>query len=471
MNARMAILATVAAGCMALSAAATAATSGQTIAELNTERTATGLPAGITENPVWSTDCAEHDRYMALNHTLTHTEVPGRPGYTSGGAFAGANAVLVQGASWDAGNPYAAAPLHLDQLFAPRLAVTGSADADGFSCTITFPGYTRPAPSGLTVYTVPGNGTTVPPSELASEQPWTPGELAGIPHPERTGPYLTVFVDAPGQSATDNPAMLSDASVTGPSGPVAVKTVDGFTPVPSGPDPELYPYIAPGGFIIPVAPLLAGTSYHAHVLVGFAGAQTPYDWSFTTTGNDPQSALSAHGEELSFRSRSPAPIQITVVRANGNRGPSFTMTPRHHARLHLVPGSWEVCGHQPPTNSYASYDYCVQILVTGSPFLRFGPTRVGGGRLQFPLRYSAVLRGRRATLTVIPVSVSCNPRPCRTTSGRSRSRSIVLTMRALSLPLPAPHEGVELMLATSAFQLGDAPWTAARATSRPYVMM
>ncbi len=457
---------------LALTATAAAATPQQTIAELNAERAANQLPAGITENPAWSTDCAEHDRYMALNHTLTHVEDPTAPGYTKGGAFAGPNAVLIQSASWDNGDPYRSAPLHLDQLLAPRLAVTGAADVDGYSCTITFPGYIRPAPAALTIYTVPGNGTMTAPSELASEQPWTPGDLVGLSQPQRTGPYLTVLVDAPGQSPIDNPATLSNATVTGPSGQsVAVKTVDGNTPVPSGSEPELYPYISPGGFIIPVAPLLAGTTYHAQVDVTFDGTTTPYDWSFTTRGNDPQSALTANGDELSFTSRSPAPIHVTVIRANGKHAPAVTIPPRHNAHLKLDPGSWQVCGHQPATNAYAGYDYCLQILVTGYPSLRFGLPRVVGSKLEFPIRYSPVLRGRRASLTVTPLSRSCSRGSCRTTSGRPRSRSVVLTSKMISLPLPAKGQGVELALSTTAFQLADAPWTAARATSRPFVLM
>src|SRR5437764_4336928 len=98
---------------------------------------------------------------MALNRSLTHFETPGQPGYTSGGDYAGRNSVLAQGADWSVGDPYEAAPLHLDQLLAPRLRVLGSADVDGFSCTTTFPGWTRPDPRALTVYSYPGAGGSI----------------------------------------------------------------------------------------------------------------------------------------------------------------------------------------------------------------------------------------------------------------------------------------------------------------------
>jgi hypothetical protein len=466
---RALIVAVVLLACTAATATASAATAQQTIAELNAERSANGIPAGITENPTWSDDCAAHDNYMALNHTLTHTEAPGKPGYTSGGAFAGANAVLIEGASWDTGDPYESAPLHLDQLLAPRLAVTGSADAHGFSCTITFPGLTRPDPPALTVYTDPGNGTTTTPSEVAREEPFTPGDLVGLPQPAVTGPYLTVLVDAPGQSPIDDPATLSDATVTGPKGPVAVKTVDGDTPVPSGGVQTLAAYIPPGGFIIPVSPLLAASTYHARVAVTFAGVATPYSWTFTTLGADPESALTVHGEELTFSSISPQPIKVTLTRANGRHAPSFKLAPRHHITLQLDPGSWEACGHQAATSAFAAYAHCLEILVTGIPSLHFGSPRVLGTRVLFPIRYSTILRGRHATLTVTPLSLTCGGGACMTKRGRPSSRVILLPAKSLSLPLPAAGEGFQLALTTAAFQAGDAPWTAAHATSAPFV--
>ena len=52
--------------------AAMAATARQTIAKLNVQRAANGIPAGLTEDPALSAACAKHDHYMALNSTLTH---------------------------------------------------------------------------------------------------------------------------------------------------------------------------------------------------------------------------------------------------------------------------------------------------------------------------------------------------------------------------------------------------------------
>ena len=97
---------TCAAALAAVPSPASAATATQAISELNAQRAANGLPAGITENPTWSNDCALHDRYMAENGGLSTSEDPNNPGYSPGGAFAAQNAVLIDGAGWDSGNPY-----------------------------------------------------------------------------------------------------------------------------------------------------------------------------------------------------------------------------------------------------------------------------------------------------------------------------------------------------------------------------
>lgn len=446
--------------------AAGAASAQQTIAELNAQRTANGLPAGITEQPGWSAACAAHDRYMSLTHELVTTEDPNNPYFSLQGAFAAQNSVLIEQANWDNGDPYDSAPLHLDQLLAPRLQRTGSADAYGFSCTVTHAGWLRPAPAALTVYTYPGPGTTVPRQEVAQEEPWTPGDLVGIPQPATTGPYLIVFVDAPGTSPTGGPATLSEATLTGPSGPVQVRTADGLTSVPSGPSSTLAPYISPGGFIIPMTPLQPATTYHAHVVVTFAGVQTAHDWAFTTEGVDPHSRLSAHGATLSFHSSSPAPIDVTFTRPNGVGSPPVTIASGDQARVRLTPGSWQVCGTQRAAGRYAGYHQCVTIIVTGVPSIHLGPPLEQSGTVQFPLRFSAVLRGRKAKLTITHLSIQCTQAGCSTVAGRPSTRTITLRAAAVSVPRPAPLNGVRVVVSTSAFVLGDQPWAAAQATAR-----
>ncbi len=461
-GARGGALAAAAVAAAALAPAlAGAATSAVAIAELNAQRAANGIPAGLTENPALSAACAAHDAYMAENRLLTHVEDPGKPGYTQGGAYVAQNAVLTQGTGWDTGDPYDDAPLHLDQLLAPRLQSLGSADTAGFSCTTTFPGWTRPAPATTAVFTYPGPGAVAPPSELARELPYTPGQLIGIAAGAVTGPYLVVLVDAPGQSPLDNPAILSGATLTGPAGPVAVETVDGTASL-AGATGMLAAYISPGGFVIPLAPLQPNSTYRAHVVVGFGGIATVHDWAFTTTGEDPQSRLTAGGGRLRFSSRSRGRVRVTFTSPAGARAAPLTLAPGQSKPLRLTPGSWQACGVQPADGGYAGSTQCLSLVVTGRPVLSLGRARLAAGRLRIPLRFSPVLRGRTATLTVITPARRCPAASCR---ARSVTTTFALRRSQLSLPAPAAGRRVLVRLSTDAFVLGAAPWAAAGVTT------
>ena len=69
-------------------------------------------------------------------------------------------------------------------------------------------------------------------------------------------------------------AHITAATLTGPGGPVAVRTVDRTTPT-------VGPYLPPGGgFLIPVARLQPGTTYRASV--SFGHGQARRTWHFTT---------------------------------------------------------------------------------------------------------------------------------------------------------------------------------------------
>jgi hypothetical protein len=449
----------------------------QAINVLNAQRTANGLPAGVTENTTWSNDCLMHDEYMSANgNALTHAEVQGSSGYSTGGAFAGENSVLAEGAGWAVSNPYEHAPIHLDQLLAPRLDVVGSADDAGFSCTTTYPGWTRPAPDALTIYTYPGPGAMIYASERAQEQPFTPGSLVGLSPRAHTGPDLLVFVDAPGQGATDNPAKLSDAVLTGPKGTVSSVTADGDSAIPRSdvagcPSATLSCFIAPGGFIVPVKPLQPGATYHAHVVVTFAGVSTPHSWSFSTAGLTPDSSLTLVGQRLRFSSRSPAAIVVKFSRASSAApAPPRTIAPGHAYKLSLAPGSWLACGTQPALRRYAGYQQCLTILVRGQPKLAFGTPRARGSAVRFPISFSSVLRGRSATLTITPLTAHCTAGHCTTTSGAPSTRTVTLHGSAIALPLPAQtDQGYRLTLQTAAFEMRGTPWLAAEATSKPFI--
>jgi hypothetical protein len=316
-----------------------------------------------------------------------------------------------------------------------------------------------------TVYSYPGNRGKIYPSELANELPWTPGDLVGLAG--RTGPNLLVFVDAPGQAPTNNPATLSDARLTGPGGAVELRTVDGMTSLPKGSGyPTLAPFISPGGFIIPVRPLAPASTYQAHVVVTFGGIQTPHDWSFTTLGADPHSRLSARFGRLTFRSDSQRAIRVSFARTGGGRAPPVTIRPGHSVKLKLPPGVWRACGHQSAAGRFAGYDGCLTVRVTGVPSLKLGAPSVSGGAVHLSLSFSAVLRGRSATLIVTPLWRRCSrPGNCRTLSGRPADSRIVLRRTSVTLPLPALEHGFRVEVRTSAFELDDAPWSAAHAVT------
>lgn len=369
---RAAVLAAVLAACVpAVAGGAAADRSALAVADLNAQRAANGIPAGLTENTRLSHDCAAHDAYMADHHELTHTERRGHRGYSAGGAYAGRNAVLTQGSGWKNGDPYDDAPLHLDQLLAPALLSVGSADAHGYSCTTTFPGWTRPAPAALTVETYPGQGTTASTSERAAELPFTPGQLVGLRAGRVTGPYLIVFASAPGQTPFDNPAQLSDATLTGPGGPVALRTVDGATALPHGYPAHLAAYTAPGGFLIPVAPLRPASTYDASVTVGFGGLHTTYAWSFATAPLDPDSHLTQSGGRLAFRSRSKASVVVTFTSiADSGSAPPERIAPGRSVALRLAAGGWRACGTQPPLGIYAGYQRCLDVTVAAGAHVR-----------------------------------------------------------------------------------------------------
>jgi hypothetical protein len=243
---------------------------------LNAQRSAAGLPAGIAENQAWSQDCALHNTYEMQNGgQLTHEEDPSASGYTEGGAWAGANSILSAGSDWQSGtNPWEDAPIHLDQLFTPSLAVIGIDDTNGFVCATTWPGMTRPAVSTDTISTYPGDGVQgVRGSENANESPFVPGDFVGIPGNTTAGRELFVYLDRAGEQGPAQ-VTITAATLTGPNGPLEVRWVDNSTQ-------NIGPYLT-GGIILPVAPLAPGATYQATVSVQDESGTLSHTWSFTT---------------------------------------------------------------------------------------------------------------------------------------------------------------------------------------------
>jgi hypothetical protein len=272
---------------LALPAGVAASDSERDLGYLNTERTRWGLPAGVTLNGDWSDACAAHDAYLADNNRLEHPEDASLPGASPAGEWAGLHSILASGSVWSAtANPWEDAPIHLDQLYTPDLDFVGIDESRDRTCTTTWPGLGAPLEPGGTIITYPGDGTSdFPPAELAAESPFVPGKFVGLPEGTIAGRELFVYEEhgacsllaCLGPTAPD----LQSATLTGPSGPVEVRTVSGDTGEVGG-------YLT-GAIVIPVKPLAANASYTAEVALAPYG-ELPAEhhrWSFQTGPANP----------------------------------------------------------------------------------------------------------------------------------------------------------------------------------------
>jgi hypothetical protein len=222
-----------------------AAASADPLDELNALRAANGLPAGIVENPEWSAGCGLHMHYLALNGFAGdwHTESPASPGFTAAGLAAAGSSVLSNAPSLGLRTNWEDAPFHFAQLLAPKLSVTGFADG----CMYTWPGYLRPEPADLRLYTYPGDGAQ-----------------------DTTSPYLYVFGFGGGTTG----GSLSEVTLIGPSGAVSVRTLDNHSPGVAG-------LLPPGGIVIGDTPLERDGLYTAQVtFTSDAGVRAVKRWSF-----------------------------------------------------------------------------------------------------------------------------------------------------------------------------------------------
>jgi hypothetical protein len=272
--------------CPAAAPAAGAVTAATAIANLNSQRRANGIPAGVANDPALSAGCAAHNNYMHSNgDTLDHDEVPGRTGYTMAGDDAGNRAVLAFGARpWTTvnDNPFETAPIHLAQLLDPSLAVSGYNESFGFSCAVSLADARRPEPASPRLYTYPGPRAHIYTAEQAIEGPFAPGELVGIKRGTTTGPYIFVLVDGVVPLGPIKPHILqaslrprAKSSPGGKQSRIRLKIVDST-------NAQLGPYLPPGGVVIPVKPLKRGR-YKASVTVAVGGRTLIKKWKFSAS--------------------------------------------------------------------------------------------------------------------------------------------------------------------------------------------
>jgi len=456
----------------AMPAIAQAVSSAQAIAWLNAQRTANGIPGAITENTTWDTGCAHHVAWEQLNNLMGHYEGSGTPGYTDDGALAGRSSVLaattwsVSGRyPWGAESPWETAPIHLMQLLGPNLQSTGWGESTGwgygaYTCMTTWPGY-GPAPASITpqLLTYPGDGTSfIYASETAAELPFTPGEFVGLPESTTTGPYLYVFAygipSVPGGGNIIGAGRITAASLIGPSGPVAVATVDNDTQ--NAELGSLGGYIPPGGMIIPIMPLMPGASYTASVTFQPdpenlppevpQPPQTPLSktWSFSTapalavppTPNPPAQLNDTFDRSgLSVSSDSPAPITVVIKRLpSGTVVAKLTLNPGSSTRLNLPGASYQACFTQPASDRFAApRPDCHRQTWASSPGLSLGRARRVHGRLLVALGADPKLAGARATMTLSAYVRLCRGGHCRSQRVSHRKSLTLSSQQTLKL--------------------------------------
>lgn len=461
---RTGALATIA--LLAATSPAGAASPADAIGMLNAQRATHAIPAGIVEVPAWSQACALHNAYQIANGGgLTHDEVPSRPGYTPQGAWAGQNSVLSQGRSWDRGNPWEHAPIHLHQLLHPRLVAMGVADAGGYVCATTHPGNSRPPAAAPTVYTYPGPGAAFRTRETADEDPYTPGEMIGIPRRTETGPYLYAMIDGPW--STFARARITQASLSGPEGPVAIRTVDNHTPGLEG-------YLPTGGELIPLRPLRARQTYTAALsaTVTSADSQTPtpvaHQWSFTTLGLEPNVRIDAavetrRGVRVSYNADTPAAAQVGLYSPSGSLGASAAVAKGQTAVMAVAPGRWTACYKVELAGDYDETQGCIdrRLDVLGNPNLRVNMPRRRGRVLSFALSGDPVLEGREVRVTITRVT----RRGGGTRGAGQAQRSTVVFRRPtrVRVALPPRGRGVRVEVRVASFVIGDGRYASAQA--------
>ncbi len=256
-------------------ASALGASAQQIIAILNAQRAANGIPARITENAVWSTDCQLHDIYEHLNSAFGHEEIAAKPGYTPQGNLIAQTSVLAEGITWASGDPYDNAPYHLFDLLNPRISSTGAADFDGFGCVEIELGTERAAPAHPVAYSYPGNHRTgVPASQTARELPMTPAQSVGLGS-GATGPNLFVYFDGPWSNGSR--VQINSATLRSAHGSVPLRWLDNTTS----------DLLAPtGAILVPVSRLKPRTTYHVSVFGSVLGVTpgTSIEQALTSCG-------------------------------------------------------------------------------------------------------------------------------------------------------------------------------------------
>lgn len=298
------------------------------VAALNAQRERNGLPAGLTEQPLYDQGCALHNHYQHLNNELTHDEVLGKPGWTqlgSGGDGHLGEVLASAEADWsfwsnDGFGPWETAPYHLFSLLDPLVTSVGASANDGYSCMRSAYADDWSLDGPPRFYSYPGDGTTIYSAEaVEGELPSAPMEQVGIPQGTTTGPNILLFQVNCRKLYEADARPLVSANLGGPDGnPVETRLVNGI-------------YGAAGGDLIPVKPLHPDRNYTVQANWMCADGSHAQQFSFRTR---------VEQTDLAVRLDTRAGLGAYVTPANVSGKLTISLTRNGHAlklHFHLAP--------------------------------------------------------------------------------------------------------------------------------------
>lgn len=395
--------------CMALAAGvsqAQAVTAYEAIGFLNQQRAANGIPGDLAHDPYKTQGCDNHNRYMSLNVGMAHGEEPGEPGYTESGANPNGAEVLSRGDStWsERSNPWITAPIHLYLMLDPGRIDAGYADSHGFACMRLGAG--RAAPAAPEFFSYPGDGVTgVEPGESASELPYTPQQLVGIPQDATTGQNILLFSRGLGD------VEAVGASLVGPEGAVDIRMVTESTQNAVG-DGR---WFRGGGVMIPVAPLRSWAPYQATIVWRTSSHGDVTQSIAFETRPEPNDMAIQHGvrratERVTLVLETSAPNPALALEGPGGArlAPALKRVGMSHRTdaLALPAGNWRACAQSGGREvGYLPAQACRSFEAFAPTHLAIG-RRLSRGRVLITAGASAV--GQRVQVTARRQRMNCS---------------------------------------------------------------
>ena len=388
------------------------------LSAVNYEREMAGLKP-LTARADWASSCNAHTSYMNANGVLGHGEVPGLPGFSDAGVWAGAHAVLARSSAGFSGNPWHNAPFHQFQVLHPWLAETGISITGGYACMVTLGSRDADNPSEISLVTVPGTAQFTAPAEIARESPFTPGDEVGLPQGTKTGPHIYVYAQGPERLQT---VAVQSASLTAADdgSQVPLRWVDGTSPRSGR-------YLDGGAILIPVTPLKENTTYGLRVEAS------------TTSPSGTRMLISRASSFVTGPDESELlqpPEASDTVTASSTRGPS---APRKPGIKKLKRGAPAIIGAE------GQPKVAVSLKWTEHGIKAKIECRSTVSRCEGPLRILVNRKGRK--IQKLRFKARGGPLKLRMAPGKTINRTVIITKRQMAWSSPAfvDIEGLGLM--------------------------